>query len=247
MIKCIVIDDEQSAIDVLTNYINQVSFLQLEAASLNPLDALEVIYTQKVDLIFLDIQMPELSGIDFMKVIKGRCKVILTTAYKQYALEGYEHSVSDYLLKPISFERFLQATQKVQEQIDLEKNASDNNVQEGKNKSLSEDFMFVKTDNRMQKINYSDMLFVEGLGNYVNIKTTKGKFTTLLNIKDLVENLPNEQFLRVHRSYIVSLEKIEYVEGNNICLQGNITIPLSETYRNQLWTALDEKVIGGKK
>jgi two-component system, LytTR family, response regulator len=247
MIKCIVIDDEQSAIDVLTNYINQVSFLQLEAASLNPLDALEVIYTQKVDLIFLDIQMPELSGIDFMKVIKGRCKVILTTAYKQYALEGYEHSVSDYLLKPISFERFLQATQKVQEQIDLEKNASDNNIQEGKNKSLSEDFMFVKTDNRMQKINYSDMLFVEGLGNYVNIKTTKGKFTTLLNIKDLVENLPSEQFLRVHRSYIVSLEKIEYVEGNNICLIGNITIPLSETYRNQLWTALDEKVIGGKK
>jgi two-component system, LytTR family, response regulator len=247
MIKCIVIDDEQSAIDVLTNYINQVSFLQLEATSLNPLDALEVIYTQKVDLIFLDIQMPELSGIDFMKVIKGRCKVILTTAYKQYALEGYEHSVSDYLLKPISFERFLQATQKVQEQIDLEKNASDNNIQEGKNKSLSEDFMFVKTDNRMQKINYSDMLFVEGLGNYVNIKTTKGKFTTLLNIKDLVENLPSEQFLRVHRSYIVSLEKIEYVEGNNICLQGNITIPLSETYRNQLWTALDEKVIGGKK
>lgn len=244
MINCLIIDDEQAAIDVLKIYINSVPSLKLVAESLGPVEALEIVYTQKIDLIFIDIQMPELSGLDFIKLTKGRSKFILTTAYKQYALEGYEHNVVDYLLKPISFERFLQAIQKVQDMmipviLPQEQQPTTN--------SKSEDYVFIKTDNRMQKVNFAEILFVEGLGNYVTIHTTKGKFVTLLNVKDLEENLPSEMFMRVHRSYIISLGKIEFVEGNQIFLDKDTSIPLGETYKNQLWAALDSKIISSKK
>jgi two-component system LytT family response regulator len=244
MINCLIIDDEQAAIDVLKIYIKGIPSLKLVAESLGPVEALEIVYTQKIDLIFIDIQMPELSGLDFIKLTKGRSKFILTTAYKQYALEGYEHNVVDYLLKPISFERFLQAIQKVQDKIipvilPQEQLPTTN--------SKSEDYVFIRTDNRMQKVNFAEILFVEGLGNYVMIHTTKGKFVTLLNVKDLEENLPSEMFMRVHRSYIISLGKIEFVEGNQIFLDKDTSIPLGETYKNQLWAALDSKIISSKK
>jgi two-component system, LytTR family, response regulator len=244
MINCLIIDDEQAAIDVLKIYINNVPSLHLVAESLGPVEALEIVYTQKIDLIFIDIQMPELSGLDFIKLTKGRSKFILTTAYKQYALEGYEHNVVDYLLKPISFERFLQAIQKVQDTM-LPVNISPE--QQATTNSKSEDYIFIKTDNRMQKVNFSEILYVEGLGNYVTIHTSKGKFVTLLNVKDLEENLPSEMFMRVHRSYIISLGKIEFVEGNQIFLDKDTSIPLGETYKNQLWAALDNKIISSKK
>jgi two-component system, LytTR family, response regulator len=244
MINCLIIDDEQAAIDVLKIYINNVPSLHLVAESLGPVEALEIVYTQKIDLIFIDIQMPELSGLDFIKLTKGRSKFILTTAYKQYALEGYEHNVVDYLLKPISFERFLQAIQKVQDML-----LPTNTPTETQNitNSKSEDYIFIKTDNRMQKVNFSEILYVEGLGNYVTIHTSKGKFVTLLNVKDLEDNLPSEMFMRVHRSYIISLGKIEFVEGNQIFLDKDTSIPLGETYKNQLWAALDSKIISSKK
>jgi two-component system, LytTR family, response regulator len=244
MINCLIIDDEQAAIDVLKIYIKNVPSLNLVAESLGPVEALEIVYTQKIDLIFIDIQMPELSGLDFIKLTKGRSKFILTTAYKQYALEGYEHNVVDYLLKPISFERFLQAIQKVQ---DLMTPIISPQETQFSISSKSEDYIFIKTDSRMQKVNFTEILYVEGLGNYVTIHTTKGKFVTLLNVKDLEENLPSDIFMRVHRSYIISLGKIEFVEGNQIFLDKDTSIPLGETYKNQLWAALDSKIISSKK
>jgi two-component system, LytTR family, response regulator len=244
MINCLIIDDEQAAIDVLKIYIKGVSSLNLVAESLGPVGALEIVYTQKIDLIFIDIQMPELSGLDFIKLTKGRSKFILTTAYKQYALEGYEYNVVDYLLKPISFERFLQAIQKVQDTMIPVSTPQEIQIISN---SKSEDYIFIKTDNRMQKVNFAEILYVEGLGNYVTVHTTKGKFVTLLNVKDLEENLPSEMFMRVHRSYIISLGKIEFVEGNQIFLDKDTFIPLGETYKNQLWTALDSKIISSKK
>lgn len=244
MINCLIIDDEQAAIDVLKIYIKNVPSLNLVAESLGPVEALEIVYTQKIDLIFIDIQMPELSGLDFIKLTKGRSKFILTTAYKQYALEGYEHNVVDYLLKPISFERFLQATQKVQDLMTSIVSPQEKQFAIG---SKSEDYIFIKTDSRMQKVNFAEMLYVEGLGNYVTVYTTKGKFVTLLNVKDLEENLPSEMFMRVHRSYIISLGKIEFVEGNQIFFDKDTSIPLGETYKNQLWAALDSKIISSKK
>jgi two-component system, LytTR family, response regulator len=244
MINCLIIDDEQAAIDVLKIYIKGVSSLNLVAESLGPVGALEIVYTQKIDLIFIDIQMPELSGLDFIKLTKGRSKFILTTAYKQYALEGYEYNVVDYLLKPISFERFLQAIQKVQDTMIPVSTPQEIQIISN---SKSEDYIFIKTDNRMQKVNFAEILYVEGLGNYVTVHTTKGKFVTLLNVKDLEENLPSEMFMRVHRSYIISLGKIEFVEGNQIFLDKDTFIPLGETYKNQLWAALDSKIISSKK
>ena len=244
MINFLIIDDEQAAIDVLKIYIKGVPSLNLVAESLGPVGALEIVYTQKIDLIFIDIQMPELSGLDFIKLTRERSKFILTTAYKQYALEGYEHNVVDYLLKPVSFERFLQAIQKVQ---DMMIHISSPQESQTIITSKSEDYVFIKTDNRMQKVNFAEILFVEGLGNYVTIYTTKGKFVTLLNVKDLEENLPSEMFMRVHRSYIISLGKIEFVEGNQIFLDKDTSIPLGETYKNQLWAALDSKIISSKK
>lgn len=246
MLNCLVIDDEQSAIDVLANYINRLPSLHLVTASLLPVEALDIVYTQKIDLIFVDIKMPELSGIDFVKLVKGRSKIIFTTAYSQYALEGYEYNVVDYLLKPIAFERFLQAVRKVQdmEQFPTKQLLPEQTyVLDGK----VDDYIFIKSENRMQKVNFTDILYAEGLGNYITLHTIRGKFVTLLGIKDLEEHLPNDKFLRVHRSYIISLIKVDYVEGNQIALENEINIPLGETYRNQLWTALDQKIISGRK
>jgi two-component system, LytTR family, response regulator len=241
MINCMIIDDEQAAIDVIKHHIKNVPSLSLVAENISPVEALEVIYTQKIDLVFIDIQMPDLSGLDFIKLTKNRCKFILCTAYKQYALDGYEHNVVDYLLKPISFERFLQAVQKAQEML------NPTNFGKEVNPSKSNDYIFVKTDGRLQKIVFSDILFVEGLGNYVTIITKKGRFVALLNIKDLEESLPAEIFMRVHRSYIISLDQIEFVEGNQIYLDSNTFVPLGETFKNQLWSALDSKVVSSKK
>lgn len=246
MINCLIIDDEQAAIDVIKFHSKSIPFLNVIAESLGPVEALEIIYTQKIDLIFIDIHMPELSGLDFIKLTKGRSKFILTTAYKQYALDGYEHNVIDYLLKPISFERFLQAVQKAQDilfpvAIPLENTTV--------NAMKTKDFIFIKTDNRMQKVFFSEILFVEALGNYVTFNTTKGRFVSLLNMKDLEddESLPHDNFLRVHRSFIISLDKIEYVEGGNIYLDKDTPIPLGDTYKSQLWTALDSRTILSKK
>jgi DNA-binding LytR/AlgR family response regulator len=238
MINCLIIDDEQAAIDIITTYINLVPSLNLIAARLNPLEALEIIYTEKVDLIFIDIHMPQLSGLDFIKLSKGRCKFILTTAYRQYAIDGYEYNVVDYLLKPIAFERFLVAIQKMQQS---------QNPPEPTPSNESDDYIFIKTDHKMQKISFSEISHIEGLGNYVTINTIKGKFITLLNMKDLEQSLPINIFLRVHRSYIISLNSIEYVEGSQIFINAETSIPLGSTYKSQLWTALDRKTINSKK
>jgi len=242
-INCLIIDDEQAAIDILTSYIKNIPYLNLVATSIDPLEALDIVNTQKIDLVFIDIQMPELSGISFIKLVKGKCKFILTTAYRQYAIEGFDNNAIDYLIKPIAFERFLQALQKVQiPQLSVSQ------PQESTNNPLNPDnFIFVKTDNRIQRINLSEILFIEGLGNYVTIHTEKGKFITLLNVKDLEESLPSESFARVHRSYIISLSKIEFIEGNQIYLDKDLNIPLGDTYKNQVWAILDGKIITGKR
>jgi two-component system, LytTR family, response regulator len=241
MINCLIIDDEQAAIDVIKYYIKSIPSLNLVAESLNPVEALEFVYTKQIDLIFIDIQMPQLSGLDFIRLTQGRCKFIFSTAYKHYAFDGYENNVVDYLLKPISFERFLQAIQKVQEILNPTKILSDTNTPK------PDDFIFVKIENRMQKVNLSEILFIEGFGNYVRFHTTKGKFISLLNIKDLEGELPADSFMRVHRSYIISLDKIEFVEGNQIYIDNDTFIPLGETFKSLLWTNLESRVVSGKK
>jgi two-component system, LytTR family, response regulator len=254
-LTCLILDDEEIAINHLSKYINKIPYLDLIVCFTNPKQAIDYLQESEIDLIFLDIEMPnnELDGIDFLNIMGNKYNYIFTTAHPEYALKSYEYNALDYLHKPFSFERFANAVSKVYDKF------IDKNTKSVKNKafppqesqpiitSKSEDYVFIKTDNRMQKVNFAEILFVEGLGNYVTIHTTKGKFITLLNVKDLEENLPSEMFMRVHRSYIISLGKIEFVEGNQIFLDKDTSIPLGETYKNQLWAALDSKTISSKK
>ncbi len=227
MINCIIVDDEQHAIDILTHYVKQTPFLNLLASTTNPLQALQVVNENKVDLVFLDIQMPEISGLDFIKAINGKAKVILTTAYGEFAVEGFELEVLDYLLKPVSLPRFLKATQRA---LNIISN------QEGKEgvTDFEDDFILVKTESKgkLLKIMLPDIDYIEGVKNYVGIHHNGQKTLALLNMKDLDERLPEKYFMRIHRSFIVSVNKITALEGNQVILKNNkAEILLGESYR----------------
>ncbi|WP_300670499.1 LytTR family DNA-binding domain-containing protein [Soonwooa sp.] len=237
MIKCIVVDDEAHAIELLTSYIEQIPFLQLVGSASNPMEALELINTKEVDLVFLDIQMPQMSGIEFLPIVKDRTKVILTTAFREYALEGFEHNVVDYLLKPIFFPRFLTAVQRVQNTL-------------SEVKAETEDFILVKTElkGKLLKIKIKDILFIESKGKYVSIHTTDGQQTmTLLNIGTLEEKLPKEQFTRVHKSFIVAVSYIIMIQGNSIHLEfTKSAIPIGQSYREVFMNQMTDKIITNK-
>lgn len=217
-INCIAIEDEPLALKKLTGFINKIEYLRLSKTFDNAIEAINYLKVNAVDLIFLDILMEEFTGIQFLETIKQRPKVIITTAYDNYAIKGYELDVSDYLLKPFTFERFLQAVEKVF-----------NGLAE-KSSSVSSDYIFVKTEYRLEKIKVSDILYIEGMNEYLRIVTAEKKIMTLQNFKSLEGLLPKSDFLRVHKSYIVALNKIESIERNRIKIQKMI-IPISETYK----------------
>ncbi len=250
-IRCLAVDDEPLALDILANYIQKTPNLSLVATCTEPLEALSLIQQGKVDLLFLDIQMPTLTGIQFLRVMNGKCKTILTTAYSEYALEGYEYDVADYLLKPISFERFLKAVQKAVGQFSVSSfqssvNKEQSSVGSSQPSTGSEnsetiisltniqqqqlDFIFVKTEYKIQKINLSDILYLEGLKDYVSIYTTNERILTLQTMKKMEEMLPSNRFVRVHKSFIVSLEKIETIERQRIFIGKNI-IPVGDSFQ----------------
>ncbi|HEY8916866.1 MAG TPA: LytTR family DNA-binding domain-containing protein [Chitinophaga sp.] len=241
MISCIIVDDEQHAIDVLIHYISQTPFLQLVKATTNPIEGLEIVNTQKIDLVFLDIQMPELSGLDVARTIQGKAKVILTTAYSEFAAEGFDLEVVDYLLKPIPLPRFFKAVQRVLNTVTSSVTATTNE------ESIEDDYIFVKTElkGKMLKINLRDIDYIEGMKNYVAIYHAGQKTMALLNMKDLEERLPKKYFLRVHKSYIVSVNKIVAIEGNLVVLKNvKAEILLGETYRNSFYDLMKHKLMG---
>lgn len=222
MIRCIIVDDEQPAIDVLRYYIGRIPSLELVAAFTDPLQALQFLNETTVDLLFLDIQMPELSGLDLVKAIRGKSKVILTTAYSEFVSEGYELEVADYLLKPIPFPRFLKAVQRVEE------------TNPNEEPPVSDDYFFVKTElkGKVLKINIRDIDYVESMNNYIAIHHGGTKTIAYLNMKDLEERLPSRYFMRIHRSYIIALEKIVAIEGNTVQLHNiDRELLLGDTYR----------------
>lgn len=234
MIKCIIVDDKPLAIDVLKHYIEKVPFLELSFSTTNPLEGLEEIIAGGIDLVFLDIQMPELTGLQFIKIIKDRCKVIFTTAYVEYAIEGFDNNVVDYLLKPISFERFYKAAEKAQFVLSaLKENEHLTPLPE---KEINH--IFVKTEYKLVRINTADILYVEGMQNYVTIHTAKEKIITLQTMKKTEEQLPSSQFVRIHKSYIVAINKIDSVERNRIQIADQ-NIALGETYRNTFYNAIN--------
>lgn len=240
MINCIIVDDEQHAIDILKHYVSQTPYLNLVNTSTNPIEALQMISSQKVDLVFLDIQMPELSGMDFIKAIYGKAKVILTTAYSQFALESYELDVVDYLLKPIRLPRFLQAVQKAVKEID------DSAEEKHTITDAEDDYIFVKTESKgkLLKINLDEIEYIEGMKNYVAIYCAGKKTLVYTSMKDLEEKLSKKQFIRVHKSFIISIAKITGIEGNLLRLK-NVTaeILIGENYKADLMEIIRNKMI----
>jgi DNA-binding LytR/AlgR family response regulator len=239
MINCLIVDDEQPAIDILTHYVNQTPQLILTGSTTNPLEALQTVATQKVDLVFLDIQMPELSGIDFIKAVNGKVRVILTTAYSEFALEGYDLDVVDYLLKPIRLPRFLAAVQKAAKALH-EASAAATKEQ------VENDYIFVKTESKgkLLKINLSEIDYIEGMKNYVAIYSGGKKILVYTAMKDLEERLPARQFIRVHKSFIIPIDRISGIEGNRVLLKGIAAeILTGESYKVALMEIVKGKMI----
>ena len=230
MINCVIIDDEPLAREGLGNYVREIDFLHLVATCENPLELIRVMEQHPVDLIFLDIQMPKMIGLDFLKVVQNPPLVIITTAYPSYALEGFQLNVLDYLLKPITFDRFFKSVKKASDYYHLVNKQADPAAAKT---DPAEDYFFIRCGSKYEKIHFDQILYVEGMQNYITIYTKKGKFVTLLYLKNLEESLDKQSFIRVHKSYIVSIDKIEGIEGNEIFIQSN-RIPISRNYREQV-------------
>ncbi|MGZ8557339.1 MAG: LytR/AlgR family response regulator transcription factor [Chitinophagaceae bacterium] len=235
MLNCIIIDDEPLARKGLKEYINDIDFLNLAGEFDNPLKAMELISRAEVHLLFLDIQMPKITGIDFFKTLPNAPPVIFTTAYPQYALEGFELNALDYLVKPISFDRFFKAVLKAKEYYEVrEKNTADA-------ATSSHGYFFIKAENKLVKIFLDDILFAEALQNYVVIHTKDKKYLTYLTFKSVEEYLPADRFIKTHKSFIISAGKTESIEGNNIRI-GSHDIPISRNLKEEVM----EKLLKGK-
>ncbi|GAB4246159.1 MAG: LytTR family DNA-binding domain-containing protein [Saprospiraceae bacterium] len=230
-ISCLVIDDEPVARKGLALYVEQTPFLQLVGTCKSALEATSILHEQEVELLFLDIQMPELSGIDFMKSLEQPPAVIFTTAYRDYAIEGFELNALDYLVKPISFQRFLKAANKAQSHFEMLRQQSP--VAAGE----KDDYFFIKSDGQFIRIRLEDVLYFESEKDYVFIYTRQKRYLTLLSLKQLEKELPEDRFLRVHRSFIVSLDKVELMEGNQVVIADR-KIPVSRTLQETIYNKL---------
>lgn len=231
MIRAVIVDDEPLALEILESFIEKIPEVELIGKCSNALEANNLLKEAAVDLMFLDIQMPELSGIEFVKSLRNPPHIVFTTAYPDYALEGFELNAIDYLLKPIAFDRFLKAVNKATDRI---KNEST---------EVEDEYFFVKADKKLVKINYSDILYIEGLKDYVIIKCNEGRVITLQTMKSLEEKLPEHMFMRVHRSYIINLESITAVEGNTIYINNkqDKSVPIGKNYRDRLLENINQK------
>ncbi|PSL44660.1 LytTR family two component transcriptional regulator [Chitinophaga niastensis] len=237
MINCYIIDDEQHSIDLLEKYVTQTPFLKLAGSSTNALEALKAISAGNIKLIFLDIHMPEISGIDLLKIVGGTSRVILTTAYSEYAFDGFELDVIDYLLKPITQQRFLKATQKAL--IYFQSTETEAIEPPALN------YIFVKAEHKGKqiKINFEDVEYVEGIKNYVAFHCHKEKVLALMNMKDLENTLPKNNFARIHNSFIISLNRITSVEGNQVILRKRdnttVNIPIGITFKTAFFDLIN--------
>ena len=227
--KCVIIEDEPLAQNVLKKYIEDHPALQLVAVCTDALEAQTVLNQQPVQLLFLDINLPKLSGINFIKTLIHPPLVIFTTAYPEFAVEGFELDAIDYLLKPFSFERFLKAVNKALEKL----NKTENTI-------IASPFIFLKTDKKVYKVDLEDILYIESIGDYAKVITTQGQHVVNNTLKKLLEELPNAQFIRVHKSYIIAKNKIVFFEGNYVKV-GDKDIPIGTSYRDEIYARLKEK------
>lgn len=228
--SCLVVDDEPIAQQILENYISQIDSLQLVAKCNNAFEALNVLHQEPIDILFLDIKMPSLSGLDMLKTLQNPPTVILTTAFSEFGVESYDYGVSDYLLKPISFERFLKAIHKIL----IPKNSDFLKVNPEVKQMPESTFIFFKADKKIHKYYFSDILFFEGSGNYIKIHSNHEKPLMVLDkLTDIQGKLPQKQFIRVHKSYIINISHIQKIEGNMLTIKDKV-IPVSLTFKQNL-------------
>jgi two-component system, LytTR family, response regulator LytT len=237
MIRVVAIDDEPLALQLVKGYIEKTPFLELAGAFDNPVDAVVYIKSSAVDLVLLDIQMPDITGTELARVISGGPKIIFTTAYEKYALEGFRLDAVDYLLKPFSYAEFLKAVQKAQKIIEPE-------TKQLPSLEVKNDFLFIKSDYKIRRINFSEISYIEGLRDYVKIflAEEKNPVLSLSTLKALEARLPEDRFMRVHRSFIVSLEKVKVIDRNRIVF-GEVRIPVTDQYRENFQKFLEGNFI----
>ncbi len=241
-IRCVIVDDEPLALDVLESYIDKIDDLELVARVDNAIEAFNLLNRTQVDLLFLDIQMPKLSGIELLKNISHPPKVILTTAYRDYALQGYELDVMDYLLKPISFDRFLRAITKIYQGSAHAQPMPAPGLTAAlpETNTYAEAFIYLKADKKMIKVLLKDILYVESLKDYVRVRTQTKTVTAYQRISNLEEKLPEDKFIRIHRSYIIALDKVDAYSNPAVEIAGK-EIPIGRNYRNEAMKALNQK------
>jgi two-component system, LytTR family, response regulator len=241
---CIIVEDEPLARSLLENYIQKIPYLQLVQSFSDPLKALEFLRENTVDILFSDIQMPEITGITLLKILQKKPLIILTTAYSEYALEGYELDVLDYLLKPITFERFLKSVEKASLRLNSNYNqVSEKIVQEivSINPVMEsiQPYIFVKDGTKLVKLKLNEIMYIEGLKDYVSIHTSQQKVVSLQTMKSLEVALPDNQFIRIHNSFIVALEWIEAIQRDKVQI-GKVFLPISDTYRKAFKDFIDK-------
>jgi len=239
MLQCMIVDDERSSLDVLALFVTKVPFLELVCRTTNPFEGITAINEGRIDLVFLDINMPDMNGIEFIKTIQGKCKVILTTASPEHAIEGYQLDVVDYLLKPISLPRFIQAVQKAQNMISQQITPKNDTY-------VEDDHIYVKTESKgkLLKIYFSEISYIESVKNYVAIHHGSEKTLVLIAMKDLEEILPTPAFKRIHRSFIISTKKIRSIEANAVYLKGmELAIPFGEAFKTDFFEQIKTRLI----
>ena len=232
MINCLVVDDEPIAREGMMEYVRQIDYLNLVAQCKSAAEAAGLLQKHKIDLIFLDIQMPKLTGIEFVKALAEPPLVIFTTAYSEYALEGFELDVVDYLLKPISFARFLKAVEKAQNYLHAR----------NKEVNITSDFFFVKCNGKIEKIMMAEVVYIEAMANYVIIYTKQKKYITYLTFSGIEEQLPAELFVRIHKSFLVAISAIQTIDGNEV-ITSSMRLPLSKNHRIEVMIRIESRFI----
>lgn len=239
-IDCLIVEDEPLARNLMVEYVKKVPYLNLVDACPNAMKAMEALKKNPVDLIFLDIQMPEITGITLMKILPNKPMVIFTTAYSEYALEGYELDVVDYLLKPVTFERFLKAIEKASARMPAIPAMQPTTSSE---QSIGQPFVFVKDGTKLVKVVFNEILYIEGLKDYVTIHTKQQKITTLQRMKHLEEQLPADTFIRIHNSFIVNIKAIDSIHKNEVQI-GQALLPISDSYRKVFKEFVEKNQMG---
>jgi DNA-binding LytR/AlgR family response regulator len=232
MINCLVVDDEPIAREGMKEYINQVDYLYMVAECKSGAEAAGLLHKNKIDLVFLDIQMPNLTGIEFVKALAGPPLIIFTTAYPQYAIEGFELDVMDYLLKPISFARFLKSIEKVQSYLKTKDN----------NGNITNEFFFIKCNGKIEKIFTADVIYIEAMANYVIIHTQQKKYITYITFSGICRRLPDHLFMRIHKSYMVAVSAIKTIDGDEV-ITSTVRLPFSKSYKEKVMNKIEFKLI----